>query len=161
FEFTAARSILVREVRTNWAYTEREWRVITVNSSGYPVAPRVTFTWPDGKTSEISSDEGFVPLEGRDYAHVFRATIPGSVPGLFRPANGAYPGLGGGLLPQRDLRPLAGVTLGPYRRDGKEFVALAAEIPLEALTIVVSVPPVFAPEPKDVEVFYERLGPAD
>lgn len=154
-EFTPTRNIMVREIRTNWACTEPEWPVVTVNSSGSPVAPRVVFTWEGGSVSEVESPGEFLPLDGRDYAYIFRGRVPGPVPGLARRVNVEYLWLGGGVLTTRDLKQLDKTKCGPYRRNGQEFIALTVDNALEALTLIGIVPPRFAPDSKTVEVFVE------
>src|SRR5262249_30057296 len=129
--------------------------VVTVNSSGYPVAPRVVFKWEGGSETEGDPNGEFVPLDGQDDTYIFQKRVPGPVPGLATRVSVEYMWLGAGTLTTRDLAQLPKTKLGPYRRDKKEFIALPVDNALEALQLMAIVPPRFAPDPDTVEVFVE------
>lgn len=162
-EFTRDRNILVREARTTWACTEPNWPVLTVNGSGAPVAPRVVFTWEDGTQGQIEPPDGifaFRPIEGQDDSHIFQGRVPKEVPALARRVNVEYLWLGGGVVTQRDLKQLDPTKRGPYRGSRQEFAALRIDSALAAFTLMVSIPPKFAPNPKSVSVYVELPGEA-
>ncbi len=154
-EFHRDRNINYSRIWTNWAVDGGEWTHKTTNSSGWPSSARVEFDWP-GNEPEIFDNVRFLK-DSSDY-HTYHLRVHPHDNGrrLARQIAIKFQWQGGAVLTQNDFGYLDENTLGPYRRQGLEFAAVRAHNDLESLSLLVRLPPLFAPKLNEVRVFVEE-----
>jgi hypothetical protein len=69
--------------------------------------------------------------------------------------------LGGAVLTKNDLAYLDPITVGEFRSRGLEFWTIRTHDELQSMSLLVRLPPWFAPKPGDVAVYYKPPGPSD
>jgi hypothetical protein len=154
-EFHRDRNINFTRYWTNWAVESGQWSCPTTNSSGWPSSASIEFDWAD---SEREAFESVRPLKDTsDYhKHQFAVTLRESRQRIARQITAKFQWQGGGILTQDDLKYLDLNMLGPYRRQGFEFASVRAHNDLETLSLLVRIPPEFAPNLDQIQVFFEE-----
>lgn len=150
-EFTREHDGLVRETQTNWQVSpgpdgQGTWSKVVRNRTGEPADPRVRFV---GAAGDHKPKLAFELLQGEDYAWVTRCQLPPAYARSPLQVEIAYNWFGGAILTEEELGALDDQAKGPFRRKGYEFAAATVNDPLKALTLVVILPPEFAPPAED------------
>jgi hypothetical protein len=156
-EFNADRTVDLTQTWSNWVLKGGRWAHITTNSSGLPSRADVRFDWSRGEPNEFH-DLQFV-LD-RDFNDTYRLELPldrGEL-SLARKIRLRFRWLGGAMLTKNDLEYFDQVKLDEFRRDKKEFWAIHTADELQSMSLLIRLPPLFAPKPEDIEVYSQPLG---
>lgn len=156
-EFTDVRDILLRETRTDWFLDTPAWKLRTQNSSGQPSSPVVSLQQKGQGTEEYADSAPVFAFSDKENAHIFEARFQGTGPRVAHRLNAQWMWLAGAALTKKDLDLIPMKHRGPYRSNGREYVSIKPDEPIESFTLMVTVPPRFAPKEKaDVSVFVKE-----
>jgi hypothetical protein len=156
-EFHADRTVEVTQSWTDWVLTAGRWATTTTNSSGIPSGARLKIEWPQGEPTELSEQQ-FVLDANQIRAYRIDWQLRGAVPSLARRIVVQYKWLGGAVLTKNDLAYFDRATAGEFRSRGFEFWGIHSHDELHSMSLLVRLPPLFAPKPEDVAVYYKPPG---
>jgi predicted MPP superfamily phosphohydrolase len=155
-EFHPDRNIDFTQVRTNWTLENGLWTHTTTNSSGWLTPAELQIFWPGQQNPETFNDIPSFSHATRDQTRQYEKRL-----GRWKGARLAHKIVvrlqwqGGAVLTQVDLSYLDPNTLGDFRRWGLEFASLRAHNYVEAASLVVRLPPEFAPNVTDIQAFLQ------
>lgn len=153
-EFTSSRNILLRETRTNWTLSEPRWTLLTRNATGKPCSPLVSVRLDHGLTLQAPGKD-FV-FDSQNNAHRFDAEFKWTkAEELARQIYAEWVWLAGAILTKEDLDLIPMQNRGPYRNIGLEHAGIQPNEGLDSFTLMVTIPPEFAPNADDVQVYVE------
>jgi 3',5'-cyclic AMP phosphodiesterase CpdA len=156
-EFHTDRTVEVTQSWTDWALTTGRWATTTFNSSGIPSRARVKIEWPQGEPTELS-EQPFVLDTNQIHTYRIDLQLRGGAPSLARRIVVQYKWLGGAVLTKNDLAYFDRATVGEFRSHGLEFWGVHSHDELHSMSLLVRLPPLFAPKPEDVAVYYKPPG---
>lgn len=151
-EFHHDRDISIVDRRTNWAIEDGKWRLVTQNSSGSPMPAEIVFDWTHRGPTRF---DAVAPVFHSADDHSYRFQVDGLSPqksDLALQIRTTFRWEGGAVLTTEDLELLDPPTRGPFRRDGHEFAGFEVENDLEKLSLLVRLPPDFAPPEREIRV---------
>ncbi len=154
------RDINVHETRTAWPLAGDELAFDVHRPSGSPVFDALRIEWGGGGETRWGSGIGDQPASfraRRDGTRAFALRVPVRAGAATAPrVELQYLWARSAVLTGTDVAQLTDAQMDFFRHRGREAVSAHVPIPLESLTIAVSVPAVFAPPSEGWQVYVER-----
>src|SRR5215204_1893607 len=116
-----------------------------MNNSGLPGKAKVSLNWSQGALKELT-DQVYDPVPGIYHTHKVKLRLRDG-PALARLITLRYSWIGGGVLTQDDLEYIHQNTRGVFRSAGQEFAGVWVAHELRSISMLVRIPPAFAPAP--------------
>ncbi|MDH2345516.1 metallophosphoesterase [Bradyrhizobium sp. SSUT77] len=155
-EFHADRTVDVTQSWTDWALSGR-WATTTTNSSGLPSSAYIKFEWPQGEPTEVQEQRFVLDPNG---IRTYRIDLPigRGETRLARRIVARFKWWGGAVLTKNDLAYFDSNTVGEFRSHNLEFWTVRTQNELQSMSLLVRLPPAFAPKPEDVAVYCKSVG---